>query len=55
MRRREFVIECAVEEPFMRPAVLVTRATFPDIAARLREHFDVEDNPGDRRGRAARA
>jgi gluconate 2-dehydrogenase len=31
----------------MRPAVLATRATFPDIAARLREHFDVEDNPGD--------
>ena len=31
----------------MRPAVLVTRATFPDIADRLREHFDVEDNPAD--------
>ena len=29
----------------MRPSVLVTRATFPDIADRLREHFDVEDNP----------
>jgi len=31
----------------MRPAVLVTRATFPDIADRLREHFDVSDNPAD--------
>jgi gluconate 2-dehydrogenase len=31
----------------MRPAVLVTRATFPDIADRLREHFDVSDNPVD--------
>src|SRR6185369_12822223 len=34
-------------EPSMRPAVLVTRATFPDIADRLREHFDVSDNPAD--------
>jgi gluconate 2-dehydrogenase len=31
----------------MRPTVLATRATFPDIADRLREHFDVEDNPTD--------
>ena len=31
----------------MRPAVLVTRATFPDIAERLREYFDVSDNPTD--------
>ena len=31
----------------MRPSVLATRATFPDIADRLREHFDVEDNPDD--------
>jgi len=31
----------------MRPAVLVTRATFPDIADRLRNHFDVDDNPAD--------
>jgi len=31
----------------MRHAVLATRATFPDIADRLREHFDVEDNPSD--------
>jgi gluconate 2-dehydrogenase len=31
----------------MRYAVLATRATFPDIADRLREHFDVEDNPAD--------
>ncbi len=30
-----------------RPAVLATRATFSDIAARLREHFEVEDNPTD--------
>ncbi|AMP39687.1 MULTISPECIES: 2-hydroxyacid dehydrogenase [Ralstonia solanacearum species complex] len=31
----------------MRPSVLVTRATFPDIASRLRAHFDVTDNPSD--------
>ncbi|RZL94965.1 MAG: D-glycerate dehydrogenase [Variovorax sp.] len=31
----------------MRPAVLSTRATFPDITSRLREHFDVEDNAAD--------
>ena len=31
----------------MRPAVLVTRATFSDIADRLREYFDVSDNPAD--------
>ncbi|VTU23688.1 Glyoxylate/hydroxypyruvate reductase B [Variovorax sp. SRS16] len=31
----------------MRPSVLATRATFADIADRLREHFDVEDNPSD--------
>ncbi|MDR6860884.1 D-glycerate dehydrogenase [Variovorax guangxiensis] len=31
----------------MRPSVLATRATFPDIADRLRAHFDVEDNPAD--------
>ena len=30
-----------------RLAVLVTRAVFPDAVARLREHFDVEDNPTD--------
>lgn len=31
----------------MRPSVLLTRATFPDIAGRLQAHFDVEDNPSD--------
>jgi glyoxylate/hydroxypyruvate/2-ketogluconate reductase len=30
-----------------RPAVLVARAIFPDVVDRLRQHFDVEDNPGD--------
>jgi gluconate 2-dehydrogenase len=30
-----------------RPAVLVARAVFPDVVERLRQHFDVEDNPGD--------
>ena len=30
-----------------RPAVLVTRAIFPETLARLREHFDVEDNSDD--------
>lgn len=31
----------------MRPSILATRATFPDIADRLRQHFHVEDNPAD--------
>ncbi|AJW99070.1 D-glycerate dehydrogenase [Burkholderia gladioli pv. gladioli] len=31
----------------MRESVLVTRATFPSITDRLREHFDVLDNPSD--------
>jgi gluconate 2-dehydrogenase len=31
----------------MRHAVLATRATFPDIADRLREYFEVSDNPAD--------
>ncbi|MDR7379957.1 gluconate 2-dehydrogenase [Rhodoferax ferrireducens] len=31
----------------MRPSVLATRATFPDIADRLRQYFDVTDNPSD--------
>jgi gluconate 2-dehydrogenase len=30
-----------------RPQVLVARAVFPEVVARLREHFDVEDNPSD--------
>jgi len=29
------------------PAVLVARAVFPEVVARLREHFQVEDNPSD--------
>mgnify|MGYP000850453826 CR=1 FL=1 len=29
------------------PAVLVARAVFPEVVARLREHFQVEDNPAD--------
>ena len=32
----------------MNPAVLVARAVFPEVIARLREHFEVEDNPTDR-------
>lgn len=28
-----------------RPAVLIARAIFPEVVARLRTHFDVEDNP----------
>ena len=31
----------------VRPAVLVTRAVFPDVVERLRRHLDVEDNPTD--------
>jgi gluconate 2-dehydrogenase len=30
-----------------RPRVLVARATFPEVVARLRTHFEVEDNPAD--------
>ena len=30
-----------------RPRVLIARAVFPEVVARLREHFDVEDNPAD--------
>ena len=30
-----------------RPQVLVARAVFPEVLARLRAHFDVDDNPGD--------
>ena len=33
--------------PPNRPAVLVARAVFPEVVARLRQHFDVEDNPED--------
>ncbi len=31
----------------IRPAVLVARAVFPETIAKLRAHFDVEDNPAD--------
>ena len=31
-----------------KPAVLVARAVFPDTVARLREHFEVDDNAEDR-------
>ncbi|QHE85633.1 2-hydroxyacid dehydrogenase [Hydrogenophaga sp. BPS33] len=30
-----------------RPSILVARKIFPDVVARLREHFDVETNEGD--------
>ena len=30
-----------------RPQVLVARAVFPEVLARLRQHFDVDDNPQD--------
>ena len=32
----------------MRPSILVARAVFPDVVERLRQFFDVEDNPKDR-------
>lgn len=31
----------------MRQGVLVARAVFPEVVARLREHFEVEENPDD--------
>jgi gluconate 2-dehydrogenase len=33
--------------PSPRPRILVTRAIFPEVAARLSEHFDVESNTAD--------
>jgi gluconate 2-dehydrogenase len=30
-----------------RPSILVARAIFPDVVARLRDHFDVEFNETD--------
>ena len=30
-----------------RPQILVARAVFPDVVQRLREHFEVDDNPAD--------
>jgi glyoxylate/hydroxypyruvate/2-ketogluconate reductase len=32
----------------MKPSILVARAIFPEVVERLRQHFDVEDNPEDR-------
>jgi lactate dehydrogenase-like 2-hydroxyacid dehydrogenase len=31
----------------MKPSILVARAIFPQVLERLRQHFDVEDNPND--------
>ena len=31
----------------MKPRILVTRATFDDVIAKLRERFEVEDNQKD--------
>jgi gluconate 2-dehydrogenase len=31
----------------MKPSILVARAIFPEVLQRLRQHFDVEDNPDD--------
>ena len=31
----------------LKPAVLITRAVFPEVVARLREPFDVETQEGD--------
>ncbi len=31
----------------MKPAVLISRAVFPEVIERLREHFEVETNPDD--------
>ena len=32
----------------MKPKILVARATFPDVIARLQQHFDVESNQEDK-------
>ena len=31
----------------MKPSILIARAVFPEVVERLRQHFDVEDNPLD--------
>ena len=31
----------------LRPAILITRAVFPEIIEQLRQHFEVDDNPQD--------
>lgn len=31
----------------MKPSILIARAIFPEVVERLRQHFDVEDNPLD--------
>jgi gluconate 2-dehydrogenase len=33
--------------PTVKPAVLVARRIFPEVLARLRQHFDVEANETD--------
>ncbi len=32
----------------MKPSILVARAIFPEVVERLRQHFDVDDNPEDK-------
>ncbi len=36
-----------MSSPLPCPTILVARAVFPEVVQRLRQHFEVEDNPGD--------
>src|SRR5688572_33480628 len=36
-----------LETSMSKPRILVTRAVFPEVIARLEQHFDVEHNQGD--------
>jgi len=36
-----------MNNPSLRPAILVARAVFPEITELLRQHFEVDDNPQD--------
>lgn len=40
-------VEDVLPPAAVRPSVLVARAVFPEVVQRLRQHFDVEDNPED--------
>jgi gluconate 2-dehydrogenase len=45
IHRDKFIFLC---KEIMKPKILVARAVFPDVVARLEQHFDVESNQEDR-------
>ena len=40
-------LHCLQNEAMNKPQILIARAVFPEVVARLREHFVVADNPAD--------